>query len=75
MLTVNADEHPVMQQFHKPEDEKRTPVIIAPSLHDQWLAADSAQALELMNWAHMPDLMAMPAPLVRQKSQHMGRIQ
>ena len=34
MLTVNADEHPVMRQFPKPEDEKRTPVIIAPKLHD-----------------------------------------
>jgi putative SOS response-associated peptidase YedK len=28
MLTVNADEHPVMQQFHRPGDEKRTPVVL-----------------------------------------------
>ena len=63
MLTVNADDHPVMKQFHKPGDEKRTPVIIAPELHDAWLSADAAQALELMTWAHMPDLSAMSAPL------------
>jgi putative SOS response-associated peptidase YedK len=62
MLTVNADAHPVMRQFHKPGDEKRTPVIIAPHLHDQWLSAETAQATELMTWAHMPELVAMSAP-------------
>ena len=62
MLTVNADEHPVMNQFHKPGDEKRTPVIIAPELHDAWLSADVLQASKLMTWQHMPELMACPAP-------------
>lgn len=62
MLTVNADEHPVMKQFHKPQDEKRTPVIIAPQSHDAWLSADVPQAAALMNWQLMPDLVASPAP-------------
>ena len=62
MLTVNADEHPVMKQFHKPGDEKRTPVIIAPELHNAWLSADLVQATELMTWQHMPALVAGPAP-------------
>ena len=62
MLTVNADTHPVMCQFHKPGDEKRTPVIIAPALHAAWLSADHAQAAELMSWAHMPELRAEAAP-------------
>lgn len=62
MLTVNADEHPVMRQFHKPGDEKRTPVIIAPELHGTWLSADPAKAAELMTWKHMAELRAMPAP-------------
>ncbi len=61
MLTVNADEHPVMRQFHKPGDEKRTPVIIAPELHDKWLSADVTQASALMTWSHMPELSAMVA--------------
>jgi putative SOS response-associated peptidase YedK len=69
MLTVNADEHPVMRQFHKPGDEKRTPVIIAPHLHDSWLSADTAQATRLLTWSHMPELVAMPAPLIRQSNQ------
>jgi putative SOS response-associated peptidase YedK len=62
MLTVNADEHPVMRQFHKPGDEKRTPVIIRPDLQDAWLCADTDQAAELMNWRHMPELEASAAP-------------
>ena len=62
MLTVNADAHPVMCQFHKPGEEKRTPVVIAPALHAAWLSADHAQAAELMTWAHMPELRAEAAP-------------
>ena len=62
MLTVNADQHPVMRQFHKPGDEKRTPVVMAPHLHDQWLSANTAQALELMALNHMPELKAFSAP-------------
>jgi putative SOS response-associated peptidase YedK len=62
MLTVNADEHPVMRQFHKPADEKRTPVILPPPSFDAWLSADTDQASELMTWATMPELRAMPSP-------------
>ncbi len=50
MLTVNAEERPVMRQFHKLVDERRTPVIIAPDLHDAWLSADTAKAPELMTF-------------------------
>mgnify|MGYP000137292307 FL=1 len=62
MLTVNADEHPVMRQFHKTGDEKRTPVIIAPDLHDAWLGSDPPEAAEMMTWSHMPELRVVPAP-------------
>lgn len=62
MLTVNADEHPVMNRFHKPGDEKRTPVIIAPELHQRWLSATVEEAQALMTWKHMPALMACAAP-------------
>jgi hypothetical protein len=27
MLTINADEHPFVRNFHKPQDEKRSVVI------------------------------------------------
>ena len=62
MLTVNADAHPVMAQFHRLGDEMRSPVIVAPEWHDAWLSADGPRAKELMSWQHMPELVACPAP-------------
>jgi putative SOS response-associated peptidase YedK len=62
MLTVNDDEHPVMRQFYKPSDEKRTPVIIAPDHHETWLGADPPKAAEMMTWSNMPELRAEPGP-------------
>ena len=38
MLTVNADQHPFMRQFHKPEDEKRMIVILPRDRFDEWLS-------------------------------------
>ena len=39
MLTINADDHPFMRQYHKPEDEKRMVVILNEGDYDAWLAA------------------------------------
>ena len=58
MLTVNADEHPVMKQFHRVGDEKRTPVVLNTSQFNQWLSANDAQATAMMNWDSMPALFA-----------------
>lgn len=62
MLTVNADAHPVMNQFHKPGDEKRTPVIVGPDNHDAWLSAKAEEAASWMHTAHMPVLTACASP-------------
>ena len=62
MLTVNADAHPVMQQFHPAGDEKRTPLVLWPEQHPAWLAADPAQAAAMMTADRMPPLQAEPAP-------------
>jgi putative SOS response-associated peptidase YedK len=64
MLTVNADAHPVMKQFHKTGDEKRTPVIIPSELHMAWLGATTQEAASLMSWQHMPSLYAEAAPRI-----------
>jgi len=64
MLTVNADEHPVMRQFHKTGDEKRTPVIIQPEHYNRWLGAEVATAKEMMTWSDMPALKAAAHPKV-----------
>lgn len=36
-LTINADEHPLMRQFHKWEDEKRSLVVVPKARYDDWL--------------------------------------
>lgn len=37
MLTVNADGHPLMKNFHRPEDEKRMVVVLEEADFDAWL--------------------------------------
>ena len=45
LLTVNADDHPVMGRFHPPGDEKRSIVAIDPAFYDDWLKATTDEAL------------------------------
>jgi len=56
MLTINADSHPFMKRFHKPEDEKRTVVPMRAELFNDWLNATPKTALELLNVYSIPDL-------------------
>ena len=44
MLTINADQHPFMRQFHKPDDEKRSVVILHEQDYDAWLQASVADS-------------------------------
>ncbi len=37
MLTMNAEHHSLMSHFHKPEDEKRSIIVIPNELRDDWL--------------------------------------
>lgn len=37
-ITINADDHPLMSRMHKPGDEKRSLVVLAPSEVGDWLA-------------------------------------
>lgn len=37
MLTINATNHPFMNQFHKPEDEKRSIIVIPEEYRNDWL--------------------------------------
>lgn len=48
MLTINADTHPLMNQFHSPEHEKRSVVIISEGHRLDWLNADHTHATELI---------------------------
>lgn len=44
MLTINADAHPLMRNFHKPQDEKRMIVIVPPERYDEWLQASASES-------------------------------
>ena len=48
MLTVNADAHPLMRNYHKPDDEKRMVVILPPAQYDDWLDAPPDQSMHFM---------------------------
>lgn len=48
MLTINADQHPFMRQFHKPDDEKRSVVILHEQDYDGWLQASAGESREFL---------------------------
>lgn len=48
MLTIHADAHLVMRRFHRPEDEKRSVVLLQPHQIDPWLSASTEQALAML---------------------------
>lgn len=62
MLTVNADGHPVMQQFHRPGEEKRMVVILKDADYGPWLACPVHEAPLFFREWHGP-LNAFAAPL------------
>ena len=48
MLTVNADDHPLMRMFHKPTDEKRMVVILPTNRYQDWLQAPAEHSMEFI---------------------------
>jgi putative SOS response-associated peptidase YedK len=61
MLTINADAHPLMRKFHKPQDEKRMIVIVPPERYDDWLQADASASGEFLK-AWPADMLAASSP-------------
>lgn len=62
ILTINADAHPLLRQFHKPEDEKRMVVILEPQHYDDWLNADAGTAPDFFRLYPAEELKAAAAP-------------
>ena len=62
MLTVNADGHALMQRFHKPDDEKRTVVVLDAADYDAWLDAPAARMRDFLVPCPADRLEAEPAP-------------
>ncbi len=63
MLTVNADGHAIFQRMHKPEDEKRMPVILPRKDYYAWLDCPPGQAERYMKQFPAEWLLAEPSPV------------
>ena len=63
LLTINADAHPFMRQFHKPADEKRMIVILPPARYGDWLHASAAQSMDFMRPWPAERLLALDPPV------------
>ena len=64
LLTVNADDHPLMRRMHKPGQEKRMLALLDPAEYDAWLERPPAGAFELLR-QYPPELLqdeAAPKP-------------
>ncbi len=61
MLTINADTHPLMRRFHKPDDEKRMVALLRLEQYRPWLDGTAAMSDFLQPWP-AEQLMAEPAP-------------
>lgn len=59
MLTVNADDHPLMSRFHRPGEEKRMVVILHPDDYGAWLTSPVTEASRFFKQWHGP-LIAEP---------------
>jgi putative SOS response-associated peptidase YedK len=61
MLTINAQDHALMRLFHKPADEKRMVVVLAPDSYQRWLEAPAERSMGFMRQMPAELLVAMPA--------------
>jgi putative SOS response-associated peptidase YedK len=60
-LTVNSDDHPLMSRFHKPNDEKRSLVIIPASEYDAWLQCEDPEVARSFLQQYPAELMSAQA--------------
>ena len=60
-LVLAADAHPLMARFHKPEDEKRSVVILPDEVWGDWLRAKSECAARAMLQECAPALLCAVA--------------
>ncbi|MFC5498117.1 hypothetical protein ACFPOE_11275 [Caenimonas terrae] len=62
MLTINATDHPVMCNYHRPDDEKRMIVLLREDDFDAWLDAPVERSMEFMRQCPPEDLVAVGEP-------------
>lgn len=62
MLTLNAENHELMRNFHKPDDEKRSVVILPQGLYNDWLSATVEKSREFIQLYPADRLIAEARP-------------
>lgn len=62
MLTINADEHPLMRLFHPPGKEKRSVVILPDDSWDDWLQCSQDDARRFLLPFDPDPMIATPEP-------------
>ena len=62
MLTINADAHPLMRQFHQPGEEKRSVVVIDDGRCADWLSASPGAARALLQSIDVEQFSARSEP-------------
>jgi len=60
MLTMNATEHALWKNYHRPEDEKRIIVILPENRYDDWLNAPVDQSMDFIQHYPADKLIATP---------------
>lgn len=63
MLTVNADAHALLREFHKPGSEKRMVAMLDPAEYDDWLHAAPERMRDFLRCYPAESLRAEPAPM------------
>lgn len=64
MLTINADEHTLMNRLHKPTDEKRMVVVLPKSAYRDWLEAQLNRVNEFLALYPAEAMVAMAPPVL-----------
>lgn len=74
-LTMNADHHPLMSRFHRPDDEKRSLVVIPEHEYDAWLhCANDDMARSFLQLYPADKMHAQPAPRARASRKSTGDV-
>jgi len=63
MPTINADQPPLMRNYHKPTDEKRMVVVLSEGAYEGWLTASAEQAMRFMT-AYPAERLTTSAPVI-----------
>ena len=65
-LTINADQHPLLNRFHKPGEEKRSLAILRPEDYQAWLESEDLEYVrQLLRLPQAEQCWAKPAALAQ----------